>query len=70
MENLGHWFNIPVLVTSLERINNPQDLSSVPSSGSWVRQDKTDGLLGVNNEDGSDGEGDSLGVDIGGVLVV
>lgn len=70
MGNLGHWFNIPVLVTSLERIDNSQDLSSVPSSGGWVGQNEPDGLLGVNDEDGSDGESDSLGVDVGGVLVV
>jgi len=70
MENLGHWFNIPILVTSLERVDNPQDLSSVPSSGGRVGENEADGLLGVNDEDGSDGESNSLGVDVGGILVI
>lgn len=64
------WGGDAVLVTSLQRVDNPQDLSSVPSSGGWVGHNEADGLFAVDDEDGSDGESDSLRVDVGGVLVV
>lgn len=45
-----------VLVGGLEGVNNTEYLSSVTASGGGVGDDQTDLLLGVNNEDGADGE--------------
>lgn len=59
-----------VLVASLERVDNAEDLSGVAASAGGVREDGADGLLGVDDEDGTDGESDALLVDVGGVLVV
>lgn len=59
-----------MLVTSLERIDNAQDLGGVATSAGRVGEDSADGLLGVNDEDGADGESNALGVDVGSVLVV
>lgn len=59
-----------VLVASLERVDNAQNLSGVAASGGGVGEDGADGLLGVNDEDGADGESDALGVNVGGILVV
>lgn len=51
---------IPVLVTGLQRVENPQDLVGVTASRSRVRQDETNGFLGVNYKDGADGECNAL----------
>jgi hypothetical protein len=59
-----------VLITSLEGVDDTENLGSVATSGGGVGQDQTDGLLGVNDEDGADGKGDALGVHVGGILVV
>jgi hypothetical protein len=59
-----------VLVTSLKRVDNAENLSGVATSGSGVWEDCADGLLGVDDEDGADGESNALSVDVGGVLVV
>ena len=59
-----------MLVASLERVDNAEDLGGVAAGAGGVREDGADGLLGVNDEDGADGESDALGVDVGGVLVV
>jgi len=59
-----------VLVTGLERVDDAENLSGVAASGGGVGEDGADGLLGVDDEDGSDGEGNALGVDVGGVLEV
>lgn len=59
-----------VLVARLQRVDDAQDLGRVATGGSRVGQDGADGLLGVDDEDGADGEGDALFVDVGGVLVV
>ncbi|KAH3660715.1 hypothetical protein OGATHE_005047 [Ogataea polymorpha] len=59
-----------VLVTGLQRVDDSQNLSSVSTSRSWVGQDQSDGLLWVDNEDRSDGELDTLVVDISCILVV
>jgi len=59
-----------VLVTSLKRVDYPENLGGVTAGGSGVREDKANGLLGVDDENGTDGECNALGVDIGGVLVV
>jgi hypothetical protein len=59
-----------VLVTSLERVDDTEDLGGVAASGGGVGQDQTDGLLGVDDENGADREGNALLVNVGGVLVV
>lgn len=59
-----------VLVAGLERVEHPQHLGRVATSRGWVCQDQTDRLLGVDDEDGADGESNALGVDVGCVLVV
>lgn len=59
-----------MLVSGLEGVNNTEDLCGVSSGGGWVREDQADGLLWVNDKDRADGECNSLGVDVGGVLVV
>jgi len=70
LQCLGLNQNSPVFVTGLERVNDTEDLSGVASSGCGVGHDKTDSLLGVDDEDGADGECDSLRVDVAHVLVV
>jgi hypothetical protein len=40
-----------VLVTSLQTVQDTQDLRSVPACACWVRKDEADGLLGVDDED-------------------
>lgn len=59
-----------VLVTSLERVDNAQNLGGVTASAGRVREDGADGLLGVDDEDRADGESNALGVNVGGILVV
>ena len=60
----------PVLVAGLQAVEDTEDLGGVAASGGGVRQNETDGLLGVDDEDRADGERNALGVDVGGVLVV
>lgn len=59
-----------MLVTSLERVDNAENLSSVAASGGRVREDSANSLLGINDEDGADGESNALGVNVGDVLVI
>ena len=59
-----------VLVAGLERVDDPEDLGGVAAGGGGVRKDGADLLGGVDDEDRADGEGDALGVDVRGVLVV
>lgn len=59
-----------MLVTSLQRVDNTENLSCVTPSRGRVGHDKTDSLFWINNKDRADGESDSLGVNIGGVLVI
>lgn len=59
-----------VLVAGLQRVDDTEDLDAVATSRGRVGQDSADGLLGVDNEDGADGERDALLVDVGSVLVV
>jgi hypothetical protein len=60
----------PVLVAGLQRVEDAQHLGGVAAGGSRVGEDRADRLLGVDEEDGADGEGNALGVDVGRVLVV
>lgn len=59
-----------MLVTSLERVDDTEDLSSIASSGGRVGQDSADSLLGVDDKDGADSESNTLAVHVGGILVV
>jgi hypothetical protein len=59
-----------VLVAGLEGVDNSEDLGGVAASGCWVGEDEANGFLGVDDEDGTDGERNALGVDVGGILVV
>lgn len=59
-----------MLVTSLERVDDAQNLGGVTASAGRVREDGADGLLGVDDEDRADGESNALGVNVGGILVV
>lgn len=59
-----------VLVTGLKRVDNSQNLGRVAAGRCRVRKDGPDGFLGVDDEDGADGEGNTLLVNVGGVLVV
>jgi hypothetical protein len=59
-----------VLVASLERVDNAQNLGGVAASACRVGEDGADGLLWVDDEDRADGESNALRVNVGGVLVV
>ena len=59
-----------VLVAGDERVDDAQDLGRVAAGRRRVAEDGADRLLGVDDEDGADREGDALLVDVGGVLVV
>jgi len=59
-----------VLVASLERVDDSENLGRVTAGRGRIGQDSADLLAGVDDEYGADGEGDSLLVDVGGVLVV
>jgi hypothetical protein len=59
-----------VLVTGLKAVQDTENLGAVTTCGCRVGQNKTNGLLGINDEDGADGECNALLVDVGGVLVV
>lgn len=59
-----------VLVAGLEGLDDAEDLGGVAAGGGRVGEDGADLLLGVDEEDGADGEGNALLVDVGGVLVV
>lgn len=54
------WSSNAVLVTSLKRVDNAEDLGGVAAGGGWVREDEADSLLWVDDEDGTDGESDTL----------
>lgn len=58
------------LISGLERVDNPENLCCVTASGGGVGHDQADLLGGVDDEHGADGEGNSLAVDVGQVLLV
>jgi hypothetical protein len=49
-----------VLVAGLERVDDAQHLGRVAASGGGVRENGADSLLGVDDENGADGEGNAL----------
>lgn len=51
-------------------VDDPQDFVKVATSGSRVGNRQTDDLLGVDDEHRSDSEWNTLGIDVGGILVV
>lgn len=59
-----------MLVTGLKRIDHTEDLCSISTRRGRIGHDQSNGLLGVDDEDGADGEGDTLFVDVGGILLV
>lgn len=59
-----------VLVAGLERVDNAEHLGTVAAGRGRVGQDGPDRLLGVDDEDRADSEGNSLLVDVGGVLII
>lgn len=59
-----------VLVGQLQRVDDTDEFGGETTGAGRVIDDGADDLLGINEEDGADGQGHALGVDIGGVLVV
>lgn len=59
-----------MLVTSLKGVNDAENLGGVTASRSWVGKNETNGLLWVDDEDGSNGECNALGVNVCSILVV
>jgi hypothetical protein len=59
-----------VLVADLERVDDADDLVELAPGRGGVGQGETDLLLRVDDEDGADGEGNTLCVDVCGVLLV
>lgn len=59
-----------VLVAGLERVDDAQNLGRVAAGGGWVGEDGANGLLGIDDENGANGKGDALFVDVGCILVV
>lgn len=51
-------------------VDDPQDLVEIATSGGGVRNGQTDDLLGVDDKHRSDGEWNTLGIDIASILVV
>ena len=59
-----------MFVGQLERVNDTEDFLGITTSTGGVVDDCADDLLGIDEEDGSDGQCHSLAVNIGGILVV
>jgi hypothetical protein len=60
----------PVLISDLERVDHAEDLGERAAGRRGVGEREADGLFRVDDKDGADGEGYSLGVFVGRVLVV
>ena len=74
-ENVPTWYPIyrrsnPVLVASLERIDYTENLGGIASSRGRIGHDETNSLLGVDDEDASNGKGNAFLVHVCGILVV
>lgn len=59
-----------MLVPSLQRIYHTQYFGRIPPRRRRIRKYKTNGLLGINDENASDCKGNPLGVDIGRILMI
>lgn len=59
-----------MLVTRLQTVQHTQNLGGIPTRRRWVAENQADSLLGVDDENGANREGNALLVDIGRVLVV
>ena len=59
-----------VLVSRLQRIHHAQHFGCVATGRGRVGENEANGLLGIDNKHASDGESNTLLIDIGGVLVV
>lgn len=59
-----------MFVTGLEGVDDSQDFGRVAPGRGWVGEDGSDLLLRIDDEDGADGEGNTLLVDVRCVLVV
>lgn len=59
-----------MLVTSLQTVEDTEDLGGVAASAGGVAQDETNSLLGVDDEDGANGESNAFAVNVCSVLVV
>lgn len=59
-----------VLVTSLQGVDDTQHLVGVAAGRGRVGEDGANDLLGIDEEDGADGESNALLVDVGSILVV
>jgi hypothetical protein len=59
-----------VFVGQLQRLNDTEDFGRVTAGTGGVVDDGADDLLGVNEEDRADGQCHTLGVDVGGILVI
>ena len=59
-----------VLVARLERIHDSKYLGRVAAGRGRIRQNQSNGLFGINDENRANGECNALLVDIGGILVV
>ena len=64
------WCCDAVLVASLERVNNAQNLRRVATRRSGVGEDGADRFLGIDDVDRADSKGNTLLVNVGGVLVI
>lgn len=62
----GHF----VRVARLQRVHHTQHLGSVATGRSRIGEDEAYGLLWVDYENTSDGECNSLLIDIGGILMI
>lgn len=59
-----------MLVSELESIDDTEDLSGVAASGSRVGHDQADLLARVDDKHRANGQGHTLCIDVGGILVV
>lgn len=59
-----------LLVGGLESLDDTENLGGVAASGGRIGKSETDLLGGVDDEDGTDSEGEALLVNVGDVLVV
>ena len=56
-----------MLVPQLQGVDDTEDLIKVASGLGRVGKGKTDDFLWINDENGANGEGDALCIDIGGI---